>query len=188
MTIVEGKGFISPQPIGITLLNDEVIHIRAFARDLSQKKGYNERACFIGWLGEASLAKYLEKQVGTKYLCNCSILSGGDGGVDIEMCGVEMQMKTRYHTSICSIVKVKNGKLIAYQCDLLVFGNVISELSSQEQKIDLLGWIKLGDMEKRGIINITKDRLTFSKLDNKYLNPMSRLVKRVKAKQLLVVV
>ncbi len=184
MTIVEGKGYISPKPIRIILLTNEVSHVRAFAKDLSKKKGFNERNCFIGWLGESALSKYLEQQTNIKHLCNCSILPGGDGGIDVKIFDIDVQIKTKHQSSTCSIVKVKNGQLLSYKCNVFVFGGVVSELFSREQVIDLLGWVELQEMENWGKISVKK-QLTFSTLDQKYLQPMSRLVHKITARQLL---
>jgi len=179
---VEGKGCVSPSPVRITLDKRDTLSVRVFAKNIAARKGWSESSSLIGFLGEAAVGKYVNDKAGIPRLWRAYDFEYiGDGGVDISVAEIKIQIKTQKYGKRCQIKRTANKKLVPLICDLFVFCKVITNLGQAEQKIDILGWIDAKNLQIKGTARMLDGDL-FTEIDTKYLEGPNRLVHYIIAK------
>ena len=186
--IVEGKGKIAPTPTVVWLTETELVSVRAYTRDLAKKTGWNIDNALVGAFGEGTFAKHLHSTIGLRYLAQTGCyFHYGDGGVDFEIYGVKIQMKTRRRGGYCQVKRTRKKSadvysLIPLRCDILIFAELRTKIGAEIQQIHLLGWIRLDEFEQCGE-GKRRDDGFYTRIDPKYLEPISKLVALLKVKQ-----
>lgn len=183
MAFVEGRGWIAPTPIKIRLSGEEVRHVRSLAKHLHKEKPFMEESnIFTGWLGEAAFAKFIYNQLGVPHLANLRILEGGDGGIDAELYGVKMQIKTHTSGKRCAVKRAKKGQLEPLPAELFVFVEQLTKNEGPEQDLNLLGWVFRDDLLEGGKL-VSGKGWHQTQIDERYLKPMIRIAKYLFAKK-----
>lgn len=184
MPFQEGVGYKAPKPMLIRLDRRETSEVRAHAKLLHKRKGYDETSCFVGWCGEAALGKFIESSIeGIHRTVQLTILPTTDGGIDLIVCGLKIQVKTRYRSKVSYFEHWKGKRAVPLVNDLYVFARLRTAPSNPEQYIDLLGFVykaelsKLGRQEKKnGVFRLV--------IDEKYMNPIApRLTDLIRARR-----
>jgi len=181
--IVEGKGHVAPSPKIIELDEDETKVIRIRSKLIAEEKGYNPNNAFVGWIGEGALAKYLREQLGVSRLCDACSHPYGDGGIDMTVYDVDLQVKTHRQGNSCVIARVKDKKLREFKFDIVVFCEMQTDPLEPNQSCALLGYIFRKQISKWGAHERAQGGYWHIRIDPKYLSPMARLPKYLKAKE-----
>lgn len=183
MAFVEGKGWIAPAPITIKLNEEEVRQTRSAAKYLHKEKPFmKESNILTGWLGEAAFAKFLYNQLGVHHTANFVILKSGDGGIDIELYGVKIQIKTHTLGKACVVRRIRGGQLEPLPAEILIFVEQLMKNEEKEQHLNLLGWVFRDDLLQHGKL-VSNKGWHRTQIDKKYLEPMIRITKYLLAKK-----
>lgn len=180
---VEGKGYVMPAPEIVELDEDETKIIRIRSKQIAEERKYDLDNTFVGWVGEGALAKYLREQLGISRLCDACSRPYGDGGVDMTIHGIDLQVKTHRQGGACTIARVKDRRLKEFKFDIVVFCESQTDPSEVKQTCALLGYLFRKHLSKWGIHERAKGEYWHIRIDPKYLSPMLRLPKYLKAKE-----
>lgn len=177
---VEGVGYAIPKKQTILLNEKETRTVREYAKSLSNLKGYNPDNCFIGLSGEAALGKFILNETGRQRVANWELYNeSGDGGIDIEISGLTVQVKTRSpKNNINRVLRYTGFEFIARNSQVYVF----CQVERQEQgftEVEIHGWIGENELTERGKFRKYLN-LWFTEIQPEYLYPISRLITRIK--------
>ena len=103
----EGFGKVPPRPERVSVDRSDIAEAKRNARILMKQRGYDlredqwgqgrfgpARTCLIGKVGEVAFAKWIRARLGIKIELDTEYKWGGDGGIDFEVCGYKVQIKT----------------------------------------------------------------------------------------------
>lgn len=185
--LVEGMGTIAPAPVRIGLSRTELRILRDIAEQRNVYRGYARRAdawgrgfiknpALVGLVGEHAVCKFLTCR-GFQRFADTALRPTGDGGRDIEVMGLVLQVKTRRNgIGRRSLVKRGDrGRIVPLSCDVFVFVQWAEESPDEAQ---LLGWLwakdasRTASFERSPIPDATHWNL---KIPDVLLLPMSRL-------------
>jgi hypothetical protein len=165
-----------PEPVLIRFDPKEVTDIKRVAASLSQKTGYPLYNCIVGWFGEAALAKHIQVRKFINYLLDGKLHPiNSDGGVDIVVEGIKVQVKTHQNGGRCLVKRAKNGNLMTsvFVADVFFFCEI-----ENDSAVSLLGFIDKSELlQFSTTTNIGRD--SFLLVDTKYLLPTCRLITRI---------
>lgn len=104
----EGSGMVAPRPVKVTLSSAQLRYLRALADDRDRRRNYGARpdrygrglaphATLKGLVGEQAFANYANDALGLlpPLMVDEEDRPGGDGGVDFNLFGILIQVKTR---------------------------------------------------------------------------------------------
>lgn len=184
---IEGKGWASPRPHTIELSSSEVHDIASAARVLAKHRNQDFRNWFIGLLGEGAWSKLLLDELNTRYKCDVSTLPAGDGGIDMEIAGITIQLKTHLDGGKCLVKRIsKDSKMLPLVADLFGFAQLNTPLGAPIQRIALLGYIGRDGLEQYGQLRPSPYGHFNLQIETKYLEAMSRFVTYIEAKNKLL--
>lgn len=180
MGFVEGLGYVIHKKQTVLLNEEETRTVREYAKSLSTLKGYNPDNCFIGLSGEAALGKFILKETGKQRAANWELYDdAGDGGVDMEIFGLTIQIKTRGpKNDVNRVLRYTGTEFVAQNSQVYVF----CQVESQEQNLTSVaihGWIDQNELNERGKFR-KYHNLWFTEIESEYLYPISRLITRIK--------
>ncbi len=130
--LVEGKGFIAPPQVSVTVTRAELEELETVAKDRDARRGYASRAdswgrgivsnpTLMGLVGEFCLSKHLEAKLGIKVGINLDDAPRGDGGFDLVVLGKKIQVKTRGRKGDILIRRLTEGnKIVPIEWDVAV--------------------------------------------------------------------
>jgi hypothetical protein len=183
-------GFITPAPIIIPFEAEEIRPVRAFAKREARKTGWPVHNCFLGAMGEAALAKYIYEQLRIRYMMKTMIYAGpSDGGVDIRVADVKIQVKTHAEDRDC-LVKATTGmtgrgrRTIPLRSNVFVFVEPVRDnIYGVGVKMAIQGWIKRHKLEERGQLreSYVGSHLNFH-IGTEHLEPLSSLMALLRAR------
>ena len=145
--LTEGVGKHMPVGVTIRLTHTEIKYFSAAAikieefRGYSQRtdkwgKGYIESPLFSGLCGEQALCKFLNRRLHTNLVPNTKIELLGDGGRDIVIDELVVQVKTIVSGHKCLIRRISaKRRLKPLICHIFVFAKLTLPT------VKLLGWI-----------------------------------------------
>jgi hypothetical protein len=178
LSFIEGRGYVAPGTTSILLNEEETRIVREYARNLSSLKKYSFENCFVGLSGEAALGKHILEETGIGRVANWELYDNeGDGGVDMKIAGLTIQVKTRFKGKE-NRVKRYTDDFITLESQFYVFCQVINQ-GINYTHIDLLGWVSENELRQLGEFRKHKDNW-FIEVESKYLYPISRLITRIK--------
>lgn len=175
---VEGKGLVTPAPVTVPIDTDEMKHVLLRTEQVSKEKRYSKTSTMIGFLGEAAVAKHLYTKLDIRHLCNAGMYYGdGDGGVDIDVLGCRIQIKTHTASNKNLVPEVSNGKGRSFSSvDVFIFCQV-DQLPDVPMRVSvkILGYIRTGDLMKvRESATIHGNR--YRVVAGERLNPIAKLI------------
>jgi len=184
MSLVEGKGKVPPSPDVVTISASEVEYVRLIAERRNSFRGYAHRQdtwgrglirnpAFCGLLGEHGLCSYLNKRLGTKLAVDGELRIRGDGGRDIEIAGMSVELKTRVTGERYLVRRLDDRRRIKeIVSDYVAFSKLISE-----REIHLLGWQTRSQFRLLSkLVKSTRGEWWNLDIDERELRPMSQLV------------
>lgn len=184
--LIEGMGYKAPAEVFIHMaLGDiELLHQIAERRDRFRRyagrpdrwgRGLIKHPILHGLIGEHALCVYL-RRVGFNLSVDSRLLPNGDGGRDLEACGLSLQVKTNVTGNANLIRRIDDRRnLIPLGCDLFVFARV----SPNPPGAYLKGWIwsrKASASDMNRICKSTVAEHWNLRIDPRLLDPMSRLL------------
>lgn len=173
----EGLGYVTPKAIPVLLNEEDTRGVRKYAESLSILKGYAFENCFVGLSGEAALGKHILKETGITRTVNYELYNNqGDGGIDMNIAGITLQIKTR-RKGQANRVKRYTTDFIPLESQFYVFCQIIREGFNYLQ-VNLLGWISEAELQEQGRLRKHNNDF-FIELDSIYLYPISRLMTRL---------
>jgi hypothetical protein len=186
---VEGKGLVAPAGIGVPLTPSDITRLQDIARRRDEFRGYRRSAdqwkqgiiknpTLAGLFGEEALCKWLNGRIGLHLAVNDKLLKKGDGGNDIDVAGMSLQVKTLI-TSKRPLIRRDHGWIRPLDCDAFVF----AKADYGSLVVRLIGWIWASHVPDVGVFaqspigdwwNIAVESI--------HLQPMSRLIDEIKGR------
>lgn len=119
----EGKGLIAPKPVEVHIVTADLLDLRRLAEMRARYRGYARRPdqwgqgltndpIFKGLVGERALTLWLNSRFKTNLDVDRRDLPHGDGGIDIWLFGISMQVKTRAYPGHLLICRERDGKIV----------------------------------------------------------------------------
>lgn len=165
MGMVEGRGWVAPSPISVTVGQAEQRLMYSIAAERTGRRAYagrsdtwgrglsagrvvqrigfvpkSELPGLVGTVGELALSHYLSQAIGRRFVkWDPRPSSGGDNGRDIEVLGERIQAKTRripYGKTLIRRVRSSGGRIEPLDFDIVVG----CEWNPDRDYVDLLGW------------------------------------------------
>lgn len=140
-------------------------------------------ATFVGLMGEHAVAVYLSRR-GFPMFADVTLRPCGDGGADIHVVGLRLQVKTRRKGlgGRNYVRRVDRGRIVPFNCDAFVFAQWDE---TPTNPVLLLGWawrkdVATGTFERSPIGAAQHWNLRIQDVD---LQPMSRLVDELIARK-----
>jgi hypothetical protein len=146
-------GRVAPSPALVTLTPSDVELVRMVAERRNRYRGYTYRPdawgrgfvtnpALHGLLGELAACAFINKRLGTRLSIDSEDMRNGDGGVDIRVRGVSVDVKTRVTGHRCLVRRFDEHKrLMPLTADVYLFAQMESA-----RRIWLLGWMSSADM------------------------------------------
>jgi hypothetical protein len=146
--LVEGKGLVAPAPAPITVPRNVYAYYVEQAQRRRSFQRYAQRADawgrglttspeLTGFLGHWAFCNYLNRRMGTSLAPDMVPRRGGDGGVDIVIGNVTIQVKTRVTSRRNLIRRVDAAKKMrGLVCKLFAF----ARWEPEQMRVSLLGW------------------------------------------------
>jgi hypothetical protein len=149
---------------------------RYAARADAWGRGFIKDAILVGLVGEHGLCDLLTRR---HFPCcvDLKLYPNGDGGRDILVSGVRIQVKTRRRglAKRSFVRRFDRGKIIPLQCDAYVF----AQWEESQDTVQILGWVWATDASRRATVGRSPLATATHwnlKIDDASLLPMSRLV------------
>lgn len=141
-------------------------------------------AVLVGLVGEAALCEYLTRR-GYEQRVDLVLRQFGDGGRDVEVSGLVIQVKTRRKgIGRRSFVKRGDrGHIVPFKCELFVFAEWNETTPSEAPQ--LLGWMWSVDVSRGGRFErspLARARHWNLRVRDLDLLPMSRLIDELGAR------
>lgn len=146
--MVEGRGHVKPRPEVIKLSASDVAFIRSVSAQRNAYRGYSSRRdvwgrgflddpAFYGLCGEHAACSFLNRRCGCRLQIDTALRMFGDGGTDIDVFGVRIEVKTRVKGRHYLVRRLDEQKKIKpLNADLYVSSKFVSE-----REVHLLGWM-----------------------------------------------
>lgn len=181
--ITEGTGMRPPAPVKIRLSAGDMTMLRAAAGELESAKygkrtdawgkGLVSNPMFVGLCGEHACCVFLNRKLGTNVQIDTMLRRYGDGGADIVLMGVRIQVKTRASGKRNLIRRVDDRKRLR---GLAVHAFVFAQLLESARTVHLLGWCHATDARKNGRLSKSARGDWWNiEVEEKYLLPMNDL-------------
>lgn len=182
--ITEGTGMRAPAPVKIRLSAGDMTMLRAAAEELESRK-YGKRTdtwgkglvaspMFVGLCGEHACCVFLNRKLSTNVQVDTVLRRYGDGGADIVLMGLRIQVKTRSSGKRNLIRRVDDTKRLR---GLSVHAFVFAQLLEAQRLVHLLGWCHATDARKNGRLSKSARGEWWNiEVEEKYLLPMNDLV------------
>lgn len=184
----EGTGLRPPAPVPIKFSRSDFAFLREQAIRRRNFRGYAKRAdawgrgfisdpVFVGMCGEQACCAYLNRRLGTDLKVDTVLRYKGDGGVDIMVFGMRLQVKTRAIGSRNLVRRVTEEKKVV---PIPVHAFVFAQLLESEGKVNLLGWLPATEATEHGRqVKSGKANFWNLEVDAKFLEPMKDLAEHL---------
>ncbi len=188
--LVEGKRHVAPSPLRIFIPAWRIIELREIAHERERRRGYSKSASvwrhgvidnptFIGLVGEEALARWLSKELGKEILVNVNDAPRGDGGYDLMVYGVRLQVKTGTGEPVLRLRREnEKGQILLFNWDACI------SVTYQKKKDPLIAILN-GYIDRRKLSSLSRfvpsmrGPWTNTELANDYLDRMSKLIDQI---------
>ena len=190
--LVEGRGRVAPKPERVKITRGELAYFQKTARIRAGFRRYGARGdewgrglakpgdpvfpILAGLLGEFAVCAFLNSRLGTKIQPDTSLLVKGDGGRDLIVCGICIQVKTRV-TAKTNLVRRIDGSKRLRGLDSGIF--VFCQWRSGNLHVDLLGWLDAQFIRHSAEMKRGRGDWWNLCLRDENLEPMARLIARL---------
>lgn len=150
----EGTGLVAPAPVSIKLSRGDAAMLQRFAHERDNYRQYTQRrdrwgkgliggATFFGYCGEHALCVFLNRKLRTRLAVDTVPRRRGDGGLDVVVCGLGLQVKTSVTSALNLIRRFDAAAGIRpLKSDVYVF----ARWHGESLTVDLLGWAPRRDV------------------------------------------
>jgi len=185
--MTEGTGVRSPSPVKIQLSTGDMSMLREAAARLESArygkrqdtwgKGLVSSPMFVGLCGEHACCVFLNRKLATNVQVDTVLRSHGDGGADIVLMGLRIQVKTRSVGKRNLIRRIDGEKRVR---GLSVHAFVFAQLFESTRLVHLLGWCHAADTRKNGRLSKSARGDWWNiELEGKHLLPMNDLATEI---------
>lgn len=187
----EGEGFTAPAPVSISLSAGEMEYLRSVATRREQYRAYSQRSdkwgrgyidspIFVGLCGEHAVCTFLNRRLSCRLSVDTKLRGRGDGGVDVDVFGVTLQVKTRARGDRNLVRRVDRKGIRG----LNVIAYVFCQLLTERRTVLLLGWIKSDELRTYAKSERSPVDVHFNlSVDAKYLRPMNSLLDEIQLRR-----
>jgi hypothetical protein len=197
----EGFGHVAPARIAIRIKSGESERFKNAANRRDEFRSYQKRAdrwgrgflksisglrqsaapIYAGFLGEHALAEYLGCQLGVELNVDTELKTAGDGGTDLSVFGINMQVKLRQRNSgVNHIRRTSAGRIFELTAPIYVFAEW-----DKAQTVWLLGWMERGRIQQQQFkpSPISNANWFNIEIPDAQLEPMARLVDALESRR-----
>lgn len=203
--IAEGKGVIAPAPKLVSFSDHERRVIFQAAIDLDRyagaaggwRRGYSDpldiptlgkleattATIYVGLLGQEAVRKLAQNHFGDLVLSNdFRRHENGDGGIDLRILTLSLQVKTRKHPTLPTLVRVDNGEGMAVPLtgDAHVFCHIPDRGGFI---VRVLGWKWTRDLKRYPSVPAVRGCHFNIEVPDADLEPMSRLWAEIESRR-----
>lgn len=183
--LTEGKGLRPPAPVKIRLTPSEVSFLQneagrrdSFRRYRDRKdawgRGYTDGPTFVGLVGEHAVCAFLSRRLGVYLKVDTALRRKGDGGADVFVFGLRLQVKTKKTGTKNLIRRLDHEKQLR---GLFAHAFVFARWLENQRLVQLLGWIRARDVTEVGkFCKSTRDEHWNLDIEDHHLLPMNDLV------------
>ena len=190
----EGKGNIPPKPVEVPIYDNELAKLSTEAERRAKARGYAQRSdvwgnglirnpILVGLVGELAVTKYLASKLAIKLSVDMEDKPSGDGGNDVLVYGVSIQVKTRRQRGTVWIRRrSESGRIQVLKWILCVAATWNPDDPAAVNIATLDGWKMRKDLPSQS--SYTDARVGFHmnlELDDSLLEPMDSLVEYLRA-------
>jgi hypothetical protein len=207
MMIVEGRGCVAPAVVPIRMDDGSLRTLLAASRHRDQFRGYRHkagewerglapavvipgvgtidqsvRAIMSGLVGEYATAWYLNSRVdGCPAAIDYALRSGGDGGTDLKVVGIDLQIKNTTKADHPNMVRVVSarGKHLPLTADAFVFSHW-----EFGRTVFLRGWCKTSVVNCSPLADAIRGSHKNREVPCEHLDTMSSLCDYLNARRL----
>jgi hypothetical protein len=203
--IVEGIGKKAPTPVTVIVARHEMLVILQEAQRQSDHRGYARggtwaqglkgdvvienvglitravRPAFCGNLGEYAACCHINRKFGIEVAaCDFILRKFGDGGIDLKVFGLTLQVKTRESNRHGNLIRRidDRGKVLEFSAQAFVF----CEWGGFDS-VQLLGWEWTKAIENREVVPAIVGDHQNIVVEDEDLQPMNRLVDNLEARR-----
>lgn len=209
---VEGRGNVVPRSHPIPVEVPSLLAIIASVKDLNRYAsrgdqwgrglrgslslrgvgviGATERPIVVGKVGEYAVVRYLSHRLDYAIQpVDFRKRETGDGGKDVVVFGMSLQVKTRQKSAAVSLVRRKSGGGFDYP--LCGHAHIFCQWQCEHDDhclfAELLGWMPNREMRSYPLVPARRGDHLNIEIPDAHLHPMSQLVVELKSKKEMVV-
>jgi hypothetical protein len=187
--LVEGVGpLVAPRPVREIISPGDYSYAVDAARSRNQFRRYDERRdqwgrgivsdpILVGMLGEIGVCSFLNRRCGCRLCIDTELRARGDGGVDLSIAGMGIDVKTRNPRSKTNLYRRvdSRGDMRALKSQFYVFCQRV-----EDRVVHLLGWISADGLIERARFARSPVGDWFNlEVTDSHLEPMVRLVAEI---------
>lgn len=185
--LIEGKGKVPPSAEIVRLSASEYEFVRTVAVKRAAFRNYAGRrdqwgvgmvpnSILVGLLGEHGLCSFINKRTNLRTCINERLLANGDGGHDVDIDGLTLEMKVRVRGRHFLVRRVDDRKRIRQiKSEIVVFAQL-----KDEREIHLMGWMTRSQVRSQRHIRSPVGDWWNLEIDESELHHMEHLIEEIR--------
>lgn len=204
----EGRGIVAPEPVWVPIARADFLILKDVAirrqveRDYRSKRNAwargmvgpgrpriaadlrrSEYSIYVGLIGEHGACQYINSRLGRKAaVLDLESRERGDGGVDIHVVGLAIQVKTQQHPGGAGLIRcvTEGGRELPLTARCYVFALYDRD---HQDGVSLLGWAWARDVVRQPRRPARRGGHTNIEVPRSLYLPASRLIKELRQRE-----